>query len=128
MGLKAHEGIGELVNRIIRPRHGAVAPGIAGFEPERGEGFLPDLHGLFDDLALAVGRTAAAFVDGELGLDQVALVGGQPLDPVEGAVGFFAASQRDLHRPLRPVPGLWKRISVSTSIAAMALSSIVPRP
>jgi hypothetical protein len=46
---------------------------------------------------------AAAFVERELGVDQLAAVGRQPFDPVERAVALLAAGERHLDRALRGV-------------------------
>ena len=59
-----------------------------------------DLHG--EDLALSIGQDTppAAFVQCIFGIDQIPAVLRQPVGPVKGGCGFFAAGQRHLDRAL----------------------------
>jgi hypothetical protein len=71
---------------------------VARFELEVGKGLLADLNLLREHLVVPVAVTPAAFVEGKFGIDQLAPVGGQPLDPVESPVGLLAAGKRKLDR------------------------------
>jgi len=104
--LDFHQGMREFIYGVVGPGHGAVAARIARLKPVGGERLLADLYGLLDDMALAVACAATALVQGELGIDQITLVRGEPLSAVEGSIGFFAAGKGNLHRALRLVTGL----------------------
>src|SRR6185312_3600298 len=103
VALDADKRMSEFVDCIVRAGYRAVSAGIAGFQAVGGKSLLPYLHRLLDDVALAVARAAAAFVECELGVDQITLVGREPFSTVESAVGLLAAGERDLHRSLGPV-------------------------
>jgi hypothetical protein len=78
---------------------------------------LGGLHGIEQLLAAAL-APAAAFVEPELGFDQLAVIVDQPRDAVVVAA-LFVRRQRQDDVALR---------LQATKIAAIALSSAVPRP
>ncbi len=81
------------------------------FGSSGGEGLRADLNRLLDQLAPPVGSVATAFVQRELGVDQVALVGGELLRAMERTVGLLAAGQGDLDRAFRLVARLLEALS-----------------
>jgi hypothetical protein len=91
-----HERARQLVDRVVAYRRRTVSAFIARFETEVDEGLLANLDGLANHLAFAVAVATATLVERELGVDQLAPVGGEPLDAVERAIGFLTAGQRHL--------------------------------
>jgi hypothetical protein len=76
---------------------------------------LIDLEPLPEVLAAAQ-RAAAAFVDGELGVNEVAMILHQPVDTVEGAA-FFVGREREDQIAIGREPFLFKRIRFAISRA-----------
>ena len=77
-----------------------MAAGVGCLDPVVANGLFADMEVLGNDRALAIGAPAAAFIQDEFGIDQVALVLGQPAGAVEGPAGFLTTGQRQLDRAL----------------------------
>ena len=73
-----------------------MAAGVGGLHAELLDDLFADLDALALQLAVLVGAAAAALVERELGVDQVAPVLGQPVGAVEGRQGLLAAGERQL--------------------------------
>jgi hypothetical protein len=67
--------------------------------------FFADLHRHHFRAAVGAIASAAAFVQGEGGIDQLPLAGGEILGAIEGARRFLAAGQRQLHRAAQRLVG-----------------------
>src|SRR6185437_16385362 len=92
---------GEVIDRVVLHGPRAVAPGIGDLEPEILRGFLSGLDLERDAVALRIELTVRTFVDRKGGIDQFALVPGEPLRSVERAAGLLAAGESELECPSR---------------------------
>ncbi len=91
---KTVERSGEVINRVVRNRQGAVAALIANYEAEIENVFFADLK--IVRYFLAVRRLApSTFVERELSVDQIAMILKQPVDAVVGTTAFLVGGERD---------------------------------
>ena len=86
----------QLVDGVLGDRPAGMAAGIGHFQCVVLREFLCRLHFHDQRLAGIVILAAAAFVDGELRINQVAFMRRQPACAVEGGAGLLAAGQRHL--------------------------------
>ena len=98
--------IGEFVDRVVADGNRAMSAGIDGLELIILRCLLADLDRLHHQLAMAVGASAAAFVERERRGNQFGPVLRQPLRTIEGVSGLLAAGQRQLDRALGTVAAL----------------------
>ena len=84
------------VDGIVRHGPRGMAARIGHFQLVVLGKFLRRLDGHHQGLAVGVQPPAAAFVQREFRIDQVALMGGKPARAIEGGGGFLAAGQRHL--------------------------------
>ena len=76
VGADLLQRVGQAVDGVVAHRARGVAAGIGDLEPVVLREFLARLDVEDDRLAVFVQLAAGAFVEGEFGVDQVALVGG----------------------------------------------------
>ena len=103
-----------------------MAAGIFDLEVE----VLIDLFARLDfihQILAVLQLTRAAFVDGQFGVDELAMVFEQPFDAVEVAA-FFVGGQRENQIAIRREAFLLQPNQVGDRCDAIALSSLVPRP
>ena len=85
---------GEMVNGVVGHGHGTVAAFVVNFEAEIGDVFFADLNVVRD--ALAGSHLApAAFVETEVGVNQIAVIFDEPIDAVVRAAAFFIGGDGD---------------------------------
>ena len=102
----AHQRRGQAVNGVIRARAAAVAAGVARLDAEILIDLLAGLNAERHLLAVGVTQADAAFVQGELRIDPVLVLGHQPVGAIERSAGFLAAGQCQLQRPAKLGSGL----------------------
>jgi len=90
------ERLGQFVDRVVRARDRAVAAGVLRLHPENDSDFLGGLQAVQKGLAV-LQLAAAALVEGEIGVDEFAVVHGQPIRavPLGGRAELLVGGQRD---------------------------------
>ena len=89
---EARERLRQVVDRVVLHRHRAVAARVDHLELEILVDLLARLHLVGQVLAFPY-RAAAAFIDRQLGVDQVAVILDEPVDAVE-LTAFLVGGQR----------------------------------
>ena len=79
-------------------------------------------------LAAGIAQADASFVQGELSIDPVLVLGRQPVGAIERPASFLATGQGQFQRPPKLGSSLFQTNQRILEIAACALSSDEPRP
>ena len=93
-GGQAGERAGETVDGVVGDGHGAVAALVVDLEAEADHVFFAGLD-VVGDLFAVREFAIAAFVEGELGVDEAAVILEQPLDSAVGAAALFVGGEGD---------------------------------
>jgi hypothetical protein len=121
-------GIGHFIDGIVAHGDRGMAARIGRHDLVIDREFFAHMQRLLDHGAVPVGAPAAALVQRELGIDQVALVVGQPLRAVEGPARLLATGQRQFDGAFGRVSGLLPAGEQVDPVASIAFMSEVPRP
>ena len=116
-----------MIDGVVGDRERAVAALIPNLEAEGEHVFLAHLNVVGDFLAAGF-FTPAAFINGEVGVDQFAMVLEQPVDSVVRSAAFFIGGEGDDDVAVRLKAFALVADQVGDPDGACALSSLVPRP